>query len=213
MVLVSHKYKFIYIKNGKVAGSSVESFFGRYCLDPKKNYNYDDVISEHIDDYGIIGSRMSGVNKRSDKWISHKNAKSIKRDLGEKIFNEYLKFCVIRNPYDKMVSLYFWKNKDKNISFKQFAFKNSCNNLNKHCIDSKSVCNYFIRFEHLEEDIKTLCEKLEIKSYDLSLLPKHKSMYRVNKQHWSHYYDEETKKIVYNNHKEEFELFGYDKLF
>ena len=27
MVLVSHKYKFIYIKNKKVAGSSVESFF------------------------------------------------------------------------------------------------------------------------------------------------------------------------------------------
>ena len=29
MVLVSHKYKFIYIKNVKVAGTSVESFFGK----------------------------------------------------------------------------------------------------------------------------------------------------------------------------------------
>lgn len=30
MVLISHKYKFIYIKNRKVAGSSIQSFFGKY---------------------------------------------------------------------------------------------------------------------------------------------------------------------------------------
>ena len=36
MVLISHKYNFIYIKNIKVAGkvSSVEYFFGKYCIDP-----------------------------------------------------------------------------------------------------------------------------------------------------------------------------------
>ena len=40
MVLVSHRYKFIYIKNRKVAGSSVESFFGKYCQNPNKEYAY-----------------------------------------------------------------------------------------------------------------------------------------------------------------------------
>ena len=36
MVLISHKYKFIYIKNVKVAGTSVESFFGQFlCKIPK----------------------------------------------------------------------------------------------------------------------------------------------------------------------------------
>ena len=62
MVLVSHKYKFIYIKNRKVAGSSVESFFRRFCIDPKKEYNYNDDISEHVDEFGIIGSK--GREKR-----------------------------------------------------------------------------------------------------------------------------------------------------
>ena len=37
MVLVSHKYKFIYIKNRKVAGSSVESFLVNIVLILKKN--------------------------------------------------------------------------------------------------------------------------------------------------------------------------------
>lgn len=61
MVLVSHKYKFIYIKNVKVAGSSVESFFGSFCQDPEKMYNYDDTIIQSIDNYGIIGSRLGGI--------------------------------------------------------------------------------------------------------------------------------------------------------
>jgi len=34
-MLVSHKNKFIYIKNRKVAGSSVEAMFQEYCLPPK----------------------------------------------------------------------------------------------------------------------------------------------------------------------------------
>ncbi len=35
-MFVSYKYKFIYVKNGKVAGILVESLFGKYCIDPKK---------------------------------------------------------------------------------------------------------------------------------------------------------------------------------
>ena len=209
MVLVSHIYRFIYIKNLKVAGSSVESFFGRYCIDPKKEYHYNDGISEHIDEFGIIGSRRSGV-KNSDKWKNHKDAKSIRNDLGKEKFDEYLKFCVIRNPYDKMVSLYYWE--QSKLSFREFVKKTDINNLNIHSINGKSVCDYFIRYEYLEEDIKTLCKKLKIDSYDISLLPKHKSTQRENKKHWSEYYDDETKNIVYNKHKKEFELFGYDSL-
>jgi hypothetical protein len=207
MVLVSHKYKFIYIKNAKVAGTSVESFFGKFCLNPKKDYKYSHSISEHIDKFGIIGSRGAHL---TNKWQNHIDATKIKSFLGEKKFNEYLKFCVIRNPYDKMVSLYFFNN--SKLSFKEFVKKNNCYNLSRHSIDGESVCNYFIRFEHIKEDIKTLCKKLKIDSYDISSLPQHKSGIRKSKKHWSEYYDDETKKIVYNKHKKEFELFGYDSL-
>ena len=207
MVLVSYKYKFIYIKNRKVAGSSVESFFGKYCIDPEKIYSYDDSMVLHIDNYGIIGSRTSGMKKK-DKWKPHKDAKDIKRDLGDEKFNKFLKFCVVRNPYDKMVSRYFWDR--SKLSFKDYVKSHHCNNLGIHTIDSKSVCDYFIKYENLEEDIKKLCEKLKIHSYDLTLLPNHKSKSRKENKHWSEYYDDEIKKIVYEKHKKEFKLFGYD---
>ena len=74
-------------------------------------------------------------------------------------------------------------------------------NLKIHSIDGKSVCDYFIRYEHLEEDIKKLCKILNIDSYDLSLLPKHKSGFRDSKKHWSTYYDEEDKELYIINIK------------
>ena len=219
MVLVSHKYKFIYIKNLKVAGSSVESFFGRYCIDPNKNYSYDDDINEHIDDYGIIGQREDGKKSISQEemaigWQTHKEAQDIKRDLGEDKFNEYFKFCVIRNPYDKMVSWYHWyifTNKiPPNYPFNHFCRFCKINNFYIHGIDGESVCDYFIRFENLEEDIIKLCNKLGIKDYDIDVLPKHKSGVRPKDSGYREYYDEITRKLVYKNHKEEFELFGYE---
>ena len=209
MVLVSHKYKFIYIKNRKVASTSVESFFGKYCQNPNKEFDYTkESSSQKIDEYGIIGRRGRGIG---NKWRKHKSASLIKEDLGENKFNKYIKFCVIRNPYDKMVSKYYWDNrgKEEKGSFKEFAIKYNCNNLDVHCIDGKSVCDYFIRYENLEEDIIKLCKILNIKDYDINDLPKFKSNVRKDKSHYSTFYDEETRKIVYEKHKKEFELFGY----
>ena len=205
MVLVSHKYKFIYIKNKKVAGSSVESLFGKYCQDPNKQYNYNHEIDESIDDYGIIGSRLKGGG---GTWFNHKPAKLIKKDLGDSIFNEYTKFCVIRNPYDKMVSRYFYNKSEE--KFENFVKHTNVSNLDIHSINGKSVCDYYIRYENLEKDIIELCKKLGIEDCNINNLPKHNvDKFRRN-NHYSHYYNEETRKIVYENHKEEFELFEYN---
>ena len=38
-------------------------------------------------------------------------------------------------------------------SFKDYAKNESVNNLYIHSIDGKSVCNYFIKYENLTEDI------------------------------------------------------------
>ena len=205
MVLVSHKYKFIYIKNRKVAGSSVESFFGRFCLSPDKTYSYADKIFSNIDDYGIIGGR--GMNDDTNSLFeSHASAIEIRNKIGINKFNKYLKFCVIRNPYDKMVSFFFYKNLP--ISFKEFVKKFHCNNLNLHSINNHSICDYYIRYENLEQDIIDLCKKIGINDFNINDLPKHKSN-KEKRKHYSEYYDEETKKIVYEKHKQEFIKFGY----
>ena len=58
MVLISHRYKFIYIKNYKVAGTSVEAYFEKYCLDPSNNYKLTHSRKQSISEYGIVGNRL-----------------------------------------------------------------------------------------------------------------------------------------------------------
>ncbi len=232
MVLVSHRYKFIYLKNAKVAGSSVESFFAQYCIDP----NIDFVIKDDIELVGAYGGKteFGEVGSIGDNG-PHATAVSIKNEWGEEMFNEYFKFCVIRNPYDKIVSsYYYWKNHPtfnwvsdginnydmNNMTFKEFCRLTDCINLNIHCIGSfidsdnisypVSCCNYIIRYENLEEDIIKVCEKLGIEKYDLKLLPKYKSNTRPKDNGYRDYYDDETKKLVFDKHKKEFEKFGYE---
>lgn len=217
MVLVSHKYKFIYIKNRKVAGSSVESFFGKYCVDPKYNYKYVDDIPGKNSKFGILGTRKDDKsNWKMQRWFDngHVEAKMIRKKLGFNRFNSYIKFCVVRNPYDKMVSLYFYNKSRKKISsnmtFKQFVKSGKkCNNFRVHSIRNISTCKYFIRYETLQDDVKKMCKILKIKKFDIDNLPSHKNNTNRDSKSYRNYYDEETKRIVRLGHGKEFSLFGY----
>ena len=211
MVLVSHIYKFIYLKNHKVAGSSVEAFFGQFCVSPreKKTWSFEDKREEQITPCGIIGSRLVDINKT---WYNHKPAREVKDELGELIFDRYFKFCVVRNPYEAVVSSYYWYK--PNTDFKTYC--NNCDhniidtdNVGRMLIDGKEVCQYYIRYENLIEDIKTVLNKLEITDYNINDLPKHKSGRKPEKS-YREYYDEESKAAIYNKFKKEFEMFNYE---
>lgn len=206
MVLISHTHKFIFIKNFKVAGTSVEAYFEKYCMDPSVEHIVQERLDSAISKYGIVGHREDG---KPTNFYNHMSANLIKRYIGDDTFNNYFKFCVVRNPYDKMVSHYHFrfKNKKNMPSFEDFVKSHNTYNYNRYCINNKSCIDFYIRFEFLEYDLKTLCKKLNIE-YDLNKLPKYKSHYRENKD-YRHYYNEELKQIVYNNHKKEFELFNY----
>ena len=157
-----------------------------------------------MSDYGIIGFRSNG---KSGKFYNHMTANEIKDSVGEHIFNNYLKFCVVRNPYDKIVSLYHYR-KPK-MSFEKFCKTCNCLNYKRYFINNESCIDYYIRYENLEEDLKNLCEKLNIE-YDKNNLPNYKSQHRKKNDDYRKYYNDELKKIVYEKHKKEFEMFGYD---
>lgn len=213
MVLVSHIFKFIYIKNRKVAGTSVEAFFEKYCIKPDKKYKAEHQSEQRVSEYGIIGCRMVSIPKEH-LWYNHITASEIKKILGSDKFNRYFKFSVVRNPYDKIVSLFhFFANKvdnDLKKNFKNFCINYDCNDMNSICIDGKPICDMYIRYENLENDIIQVCKKLGIKDYDIKELPKFKSGIRDKSKSYREYYDDETKMIVYKKHENEIKYFGYD---
>ena len=100
-MLVSHLKKFIFTKTKKTAGTSVESVFEPYCL-PEGTWEQTHYTPERISADGIIGHRGDGGQKAN--WWNHMPAELIRNRLGEEIWDEYYKFTVIRNPFDKLVS-------------------------------------------------------------------------------------------------------------
>jgi hypothetical protein len=211
MVLVSHRYKFIHIRNFKVASSSIESFFGQFCVDPAIPYVFKDLNEQIISPYGIIGSISYGKGV----WHHHISAKHIKEEIGDEIFTSYTKFCVIRNPYDIVVSAYHWASNMPPFIVKDFktfcrGYKLNYNSsiTNKILLDDTPVCDYYIRYENLKEDIIMVLERLGITEYDINDLPNHKSNIRP-KRPYQEYYDDETRAIVAELFKTEIEMFGY----
>ena len=222
-MLISHLHKFIYLKSKKTAGTSVEIFLQKYCIDPNKIKDFNKLVKSNKNvlnlkgkeiesKYGIIGSRGTGMRKKNKIWYNHKSAKDIKNEIGEDLFNNYLKICNVRNPYDLAVSMYEWKKSQNNIkeSFSEFLLNTKWqdklkSNIDIWSIDGKYKFEY-IRFENLEEDILKVFKKLNIKKDSINL-QHYKKMNRLPYQ--KYYKNQESIDIVSRIYKKEIELFNY----
>jgi len=234
-MLISHKKRFIYTKTVKTAGTSVECYFEPYCM-PEGSWEFSHGRHEYVGAEGIIGSR--GQRPESKSWRNHMPASEIRDRIGDSIWNAYFKFCVIRNPFDKLVSAFYffeYQRKNRPAAFearrqkkKLETFQNiegnspverfrswirnggSIIDRNKYLIDGRICMDYFIRFEDLQNGIEHVCSRLEI-PFESHKIPKLKSGIRQNEIPLHEYYDAATIKTVRRLYKFEIETFGYSE--
>jgi len=57
-----------------------------------------------------LAVRLFGLSSFKD----HYRAKEEKKILQENVWNDFFKFCFVRNPWDRQVSLYYFMLKNKN---------------------------------------------------------------------------------------------------
>lgn len=227
-MLVSHNYKFIFLKSIKTASTSAFVFFAPYCL-PKnliKNYKFEFSSQEkYVGNYkeGMVGKidRNPKTNRIifKKKHVVAANAKTILDNIDEKIWKNYFKFTIVRNPWDLMVSLYFHKLKYFPIEMKDVNFDNFIKSLyyKKYVegylfykINEKYVCDYHIRYEHLYEGIKHVCKKANIIHYDLNNFKKFRSDSRPKGLNYKTMYkNKKTKKMVEELYESDIQKFKY----
>ena len=102
-MLVSHKYKFIYIKSGKTAGTSTEVYLQKACF---QTLVIKEPSEEIVNDDGIVGMRADNAKTEARQFYNHMTAADIQREIPE-LFEKYLKICNVRNPFDILVSRYW----------------------------------------------------------------------------------------------------------
>ncbi|WP_353570311.1 sulfotransferase family 2 domain-containing protein [Candidatus Albibeggiatoa sp. nov. BB20] len=223
-MLVSHTKKFIYTKTRKTAGTSIEVYFEKYCL-----LNNESSKTEgrelYMGDTGIVGYRSNKNNYKGEKklWGGHASADFIKGKIGMAIWDEYFKFCAIRNPFDKMVSMFYFNARKKDIKwdifdkkqhatiFKNWLFeigKDRAVDRDKYIINGQVCIDYFIRYEAIEEGIEHVCQTLDIPFLPDSI-PQLKSQFRQSALELSDYYDYSSIEMVRNLFAFELDYFNY----
>lgn len=220
-MLVSHRFKFIYTKTAKTGGTSVESYFEKYCM-KEGEWEFSHSRDEYISQYGIIGFR--GNNRSGSTYYNHMSASRIKALVGEKIWNEYFKFCVIRNPYEKLISAFFhlvvrrnniMASKEELIQlFKRWTRteKGLMNDRDKYVIHNEICMDDFIRTENMLPDLERVCNHIGV-PFVPDELPRLKSGFKPPDVLLHEYFDKETDQIVRKHYAFEFETFGYPFLF
>jgi hypothetical protein len=226
-MLISHKKRFIYTKTAKTAGTSVESYFEKFCM-PEGTWKFSEAREVHVSKEGIIGYR--GNNPEGKQWRHHMSAIGIKKRIGDDIWNSYFKFCVIRNPFDKLISaFFFFEKKNRLVTNETRAissirdeddidrFRNWLRNeklvnnffdRDKYVIQNKIAVDFFIKYEELEDGIEYVCNRLNL-PFEPERLPRLKSGSRTSKAPIGAFYDEESIQIVNRLFGFELELFGY----
>lgn len=217
-MLVSHRKKFIYFKSYKTAGTSVESYLEKYCF-PEGEWEELHDRDETVTDAGIVGFRGKD-RPASARFFNHMPAAVVRERVPRNVWNSYLKIVNVRNPFDKAVSSFYMRypdiadkpKGDRISAFRTFiaddATKKRLVDRHTYMINDDVVVDRFIRYEHLEEDLKSLCDELDLE-FDPDKLPKFKAGLRRQDITLDEFYDKAAIAHISDWYDWEIERFGY----
>jgi len=210
--MISDKHKFIFLHIPKNAGSSIEHVLLKNECDISDEVFSDVLWANNLDEHIKHKFFIGKINEAQVHASHHYTTDMIKNNFPNK-FKDYFKFTFIRNPWDKAVSE--WRYFSKIIPDYNIEFKDSINSKKywggpypwtEH--DWKQFrfaleCDFIGRFENLQNDFNTVCDKIGIPRQQLP----HSN--KTNHKHYTEYYDEETKQIVAEKYSKDIELFEY----
>lgn len=112
----------------------------------------------------IGNASFDGAVAGDEKFRNHMSAGKVRALLGKRLFKTYLKVSIVRNPYDKTVSAYFWANRNRSRKsrehFREWLLSRVAANKDQKVthIKNKSIIDFMIRFEHFEKDVTKFAE-------------------------------------------------------
>lgn len=228
-MIISHKYKFIFIKTKKVAGTSVEIFLSQQCGDkdistPINPYVEPHIARNYLGIWNPIPDIFCNLNnwkkirktikllKKRKKFNSHIPAIVLRRRIPKKTWETYYKFSIERNPWDKTLSAYyhFSFKKKMGLSFEDYLERG------KFCLNyplytdpyGNIMVDRIIKYEKLIHELGQVCNKLGI-PFSGSLGINAKSEYRENKVPYQEFYTNSQRMVIERAFAKEIELHGY----
>ena len=181
-IIVCEKPKFIYMKPAKTAGTSI---------------------------------LRVGLEKRVPGIFHHKDhSEQFRRwlnQISDEELDEYFIFSVVRNPWDRLVSIAahfqiplseFVNNFSEYLQDYKMRMHSLPLSIYTH-FDGKQFADFYCRFECLQADMNLVFDRLGLKREKLGFVNQSKH------DHYSLYYTDTEKKLVESFYQKDIEYFGY----
>jgi len=186
-LLVSNSTVFIFLETQKAAGTSV-AFFQEYRSSHATSYSVGkEQRKSEVSSLGVVGAL--GITNVESKlgFCKHMPDRELREKLGAGFWEHIFKFTLCRNPFDVLVSQFWWinqslrdemlkmSNKEIHSRFRYWLRENEINpNSRTYLINGVPAVDYFIRYERLAQGVKFVCDRLGIEK-NFSLLQIFKS--------------------------------------
>ena len=226
-VIISHKHKFIFIKTVKTAGTSIEVFLSPHCgpddvltpIEPPVSghqpRNYEGSVSafrEIREHNGLMAALWHGSEKRR-KFYRHMPAWIVRSRVSAEVWDGYFKFCVDRNPWDKLLSHYHMQKARQNsaLTLDEYLAKGKFPVNYQRYTDpsgSKVIVDRVIKYENLLTELGEVFERLNI-PFAGTLGVRAKGEYRSDRTPYQAVFTPEQKQLVERVFAREIELHGY----
>lgn len=191
------------------------------------------IRSELGENFGFPYGKKNVIEKqhaKSQVFKDHLRAKDMYDILGESIWKKIFTFTIVRNPWERIYSLYEYRKKVKRIpedlSFRGYVmeldrivtsgvFAKTLFRYPPHRYgasdfitdnDDQVIVDFVAKFENREHDLKLISERLGIAN--LGQLKVQSAASDAKK--YLHYYDPETIKVIEKIYAKDIDLFGYE---
>jgi len=210
-MLVSHSAQFIFLKTLKTGGTSVE-------LALQKLFLPQSVMRKQLyfeDETGIVGAR--GEQPSQENYWHHMTALEVYRKLGYRTFNRYRRISIVRNPFDKVLSQFFFRlRQPEGFTADKAKFNDYVRTAKRLPVDrqiysiKKIICCTHLMFhERLQEDFNAVLRELSNGGHREADLGRHKAGFRDKSIPYQDYYDPASRDLVAKAFDFELENFGY----
>ncbi|AVG23035.1 sulfotransferase [Pontimonas salivibrio] len=230
-MLLSHSHRFVFIKPPKTAGSSVESALRLFCVANSEPEG----VSAHIWPETISGAGIvteSGNTVPVTGLKPHMSIYQARTLIGAPIFDDYLKISIVREPFSRAISLFWWhlrQNQPDSYhalakapatevreAFQGFLLGNRPfvkwarleRFTNPRALGPK---RFIIRFEHLHEDFNSLIRELGGNPNDMTL-PAYKTRVNPRRIADADHYSLISRQLIRNLWRKDFSQHGYPRV-